>query len=113
MEETLKERLRTDLVSAMKERDQTRVSVLRTTLAAIENSEAVDAAGSRPRVGAFSNEASRRQLNDEEMRRILADERDALREAETEMRRLGDSARSDNLCARAALLDRYLSVRDS
>ena len=56
MAPSLRERLQAGLPAAMKAGDRLRVSVLRTTLAAIANAEAVDASATRPARGAFAGD---------------------------------------------------------
>jgi uncharacterized protein YqeY len=46
----VRERLRADLKSAIKSRDHPAVNLLRTTLAAIDNAEAIDGGGDGSRV---------------------------------------------------------------
>jgi uncharacterized protein YqeY len=52
----LRERLQAGLAPALRAGDAARVSVLRTTLAAVANAEAVDASGARPASGAFAGD---------------------------------------------------------
>jgi uncharacterized protein YqeY len=52
----LRERLQAGLAPALRAGDATRLSVLRTTLAAVANAEAVDASGARPASGAFAGD---------------------------------------------------------
>ena len=78
----LRARMRADLVAAMKARETETVSALRTTLAAIDNAEAVampenvmdtvsgPIAGARTGVG--STEARRRDLSIDDLRAIVA-----------------------------------------
>jgi uncharacterized protein YqeY len=75
----LRARLRTALSAALKERDAVRVSVLRTTLAALDNAEAVPvpepAGESRSPevspVGVGARDVARRDLSDEEVERLV------------------------------------------
>jgi uncharacterized protein YqeY len=106
---TISQRLRGDLTTAMKARDRTAMAVLRSALAAIDNAEAVDAAGSAPRRGLFANEAARRHLTEDDVRAVLAAQHEELDLAIAELDRLGDSGRSIELRAQAAVLDRYLT----
>lgn len=92
----------------MKAHDPKAVSVLRTTLAAIANAEAVDATASVPRRGLFANETARRQLSVEEIREVVADQRRELEDAAAELHKLGRVERAEELTAGAAVLDSYL-----
>jgi hypothetical protein len=90
----------------MRTGDQLRVSVLRTTLAAVANAEAVDAATSvRPRQGAFAGDVPRRELSEDDVRSIVAAARDELRTAEDELRGLGQADAADDLSAQAGVLE--------
>jgi len=77
--------LRTELLSARKDRDSTRVSALRSALSAIDNAEAPDEARlDAPSSGAIANavvglgaaEVARRELSDAEIRGLLRAEID-------------------------------------
>lgn len=76
-------RLRQALPEAMKRRDRTAVTALRTTLAAIDNAGAIEVAETRltgagpiagARVGLGATEAIRRDLDDEAVAAIVAAE---------------------------------------
>lgn len=104
----LRRRLQADLTLAVKARDGIRASVLRTTLAAIANAEAVDP----DTVPERATEVPRRDLADADIRALVeAEERDLVAHA----RRLTDleqMQRADELAAKAAILRRYLDGRD-
>lgn len=80
MADNLRDALRTHLVRSMKSRDREAVSVLRVTLAAIDNAEAVEvdavapagALEESPRAGAA--ELPRRQLTEAEVRTVVESE---------------------------------------
>jgi uncharacterized protein len=106
----------------MRERDRAAVSVLRTTVAAIENAEAVpvdesrtattsaDVAGAA--VGLGVTEAERRVLDDTAERSLVAAEVQSLVEAEAAYAVAGDSARARDAAAGAALLRAVLDESD-
>jgi uncharacterized protein len=106
---SLRQQMQTDLFAAIKKRDAARVSVLRTTLAAIANAEAVDPSVPRPKAGLFAD-VERKKLSRGEIRGIVAREREELFTAAHEMRGFGQVAAADALSVRAAILDMYLSA---
>jgi hypothetical protein len=99
--------MRADLGQAMKERDGSRVKVLRTTLAAIENAEAVEGVSSVDGVDGYADVA-RRFLDDEEIVGILRREIDEWTEGVSEYRRIGQMARADGLERELEILQGYL-----
>lgn len=98
-----------DLPGAMRARDRDLVAVLRSTLAAIANAEAVDAGGSRPQAGLNTNEVARRHLDDVEIAAIVIAERDRLLGLSAQMQDLGQHDESARLRVQATALDRYLA----
>lgn len=100
----------------MKERDRTAVTVLRSTLAAIDNAEAVDAAGgssaieSSP-VGIGVAEVERRALSEEDIAEIVRSEVADREAAAQEYDRAGRSERAEALRAEARVLS-SLSVSE-
>jgi uncharacterized protein YqeY len=102
--------MQADLKTAMSARDRNAVAVLRTTLAAISNAEAVDAAGSRPAVGAFANEVDRRSLDDAGIRAIVERERAELLVSAAEYDAVDQTADAATLREQVAVLDRYLDA---
>ena len=106
MTKALRDRLEADLTDALRARDAVRVSVLRTTLSALSNAEAVDASLFDPGV----TEVPRRELGDDDIRSIVERERDELRTSANRMRRVGAADRARELVAQARLLDDYLAV---
>ena len=107
MSRTHPDRIRADLPAAMKARDSSRVAVLRTTLAALANAEAVDPSNPTARTGLLGDVA-RIELTDDDVRDIICRERDELRASERELSALGQSDAAAELAARAAVLDAYL-----
>lgn len=76
---SLRERLRAALPAAMKARDRTAMSALRSTLSAIDNAEAVDRPAGADRglsieqsaVGVGAMEVARRGLSEDDVERIV------------------------------------------
>ena len=96
-----------ELTAAIKAGDDARVDVLRTTLAAIANAEAVDLTGPTTPVGLLG-EVERRQLSDDDITAIIAAERDELSTTAAHLHRLGQASRAGELDARARILGDYL-----
>jgi uncharacterized protein len=104
----VRDRLRQALRDAMRERDRVAVAVLRSTLAAIDNAEAVDAgaptAGQSVRIGLGAAEVERRSLTTAQMETIVraevADRQGAARDYE----RAGRREHAERLRAEAELL---------
>ena len=128
--EDIRARMRRGLVDAMKARDQQAVSALRSTLARIDNAEAVDAdgldadgldaepalyrgdrrpavAGSVPGVGAA--EVDRRVLTPEEMAAVVRDDVEEREMAAEVLERVGRPDHAERLRAQAKLLTTYLT----
>jgi uncharacterized protein YqeY len=109
--------LRKALTTAMKERDAVAISVLRTTMSALDNAEAVEVpegapSGSGPIAGAVAGhgagDVARRELSEREMTGIVAGElaeRQALAAQYHDLGRTEDAAR---LRREAAILDSFL-----
>src|SRR5687767_8040259 len=105
----LRDQMQADLRTAMKARDALRVAVLRTTLAAFANAEAVAASPTtRPALGLYAGEAERRELTDDDIHAVVAAERDELRAAAADMRAGGHDDEAAEREAKAAILDAYL-----
>jgi uncharacterized protein YqeY len=115
--EPVRERLTTALRAAMKARDHTKVSVLRSTLAAIENAEAVEDDG-RPVVtdariagsvgGLGAGEAPRAVIDEQASRAIVAREADERSVAAEEYERLGQGDEAARLRAEADVLRSFV-----
>jgi uncharacterized protein YqeY len=99
-------RIRADLRTAIAERDAVRVSMLRTTLAALSNAEAVDPAD----VPAGITEAPRRELDSAAIRTVLEAEHAEAIDAAALLARVGRRAEANELRANAAELLRYLDA---
>ena len=109
---SLRERLRAALPIAMKARDRTAMSALRSTLSAIDNAEAVDRPAGADRglaieqsaAGVGAMEVARRELTDDDVERIVRAE---IAERETAAARYAESGRVEQagrLRAEAAVL---------
>lgn len=108
---TLSDTLRTELRAAMRRRDRDAVSVLRATLAAIDNAEAVpadDQPSSSAAVGAGAAEARRRTLTEDDVRAIVRREAEEYRSGAREVR-AHDEQRAVLLDAQAAVLEGLLA----
>lgn len=116
----LRARLRADLTAAMKARERTAVSALRTALAAVDNAEAVRApegavtatsehvAGARQGVG--STEAARRELSAADLADLLRAQVDERREEAARYAALGRDGAAERLRAEADVLAVYLAA---
>lgn len=113
----LQTRLRADLLTARKARDAGATAVLRSTLAAISNAEALPAAegsltGDGPIAGAATGvgttEAVRRDLTDDDIRAIISGEQTERMSAATELEAHGAAEKAEQLRAEAELLAAYL-----
>jgi uncharacterized protein len=107
----LRTRMRQALPEAMRARDQMAVSVLRATLAALDNAEAipVDERGkSIEPVGVGTTEAARRQLSEREMTDIVRAEAAERLDAADQLTSPAHADRAERLRAEAAVLLRLL-----
>lgn len=104
----LRRRLKADLRAALGARDEERVSVARTLLAAVANAEAVELDASHPKEVQGWAEAPRRRLAGEDLTAILAREAAELRAAADDLERRGAGAEPERLRARARLVEEYL-----
>lgn len=119
---SLERTLRAALVPAMRAKDTVAVSALRSALAAIANAEAVDqtvvpdegrTAATSPHVagalvGLGAGEVARRQLSDDDVRRIVVAEVDGREVDAATLERHGAAQRADVLRAEAAVLSAVL-----
>lgn len=105
----LRDEMQADLTAAMKAGDRTRVSVLRSTLAALANAEAVVAPVQKSTPVAFgTTEVSRCELDDGDVRAVLSRELDELQTTAIELRRHDRDVEAADLDARAGILAEYL-----
>ena len=114
--EALRQRLREALVTAMKSRDRRTVGVLRSTLAAIDNAEAVEVSAplghslaieQTPAVGAA--EAARRVLTEAQVAQIVHAEAAAREAAARDYDVAGRAERAELLRAEAQMLLAHLA----
>jgi uncharacterized protein len=102
--EAIRERLQASLADAMRRRDQATTSVLRTTLSAVANAEAVEVPA-----GTTETELPRRELSEDDIRGVVRAEHDDLAVSAAELRRLGRHDDADELAAKAAVLAGHLA----
>jgi uncharacterized protein YqeY len=113
----LRGRLRSGLTAAMKARDQVTVAVLRATLGAIDNAEAVSAPSTvdgglaieQTPVGVGAADVARRVLTEEDIAGIVRDAIAEREEAAAGYERAGHGERAERLRAEAAVLFTYLA----
>jgi len=91
----------------MAARDRARTAVLRTAIATVDNSGAVAVESSSYQVG-FSEDVPRRQLDDDAIRELLAEEIDERQKAIDLYARLHQSDHAERLRAEVAILTPYL-----
>lgn len=103
----VRNRLRSDLVTARKARHPTEVSMIRTLIAAIENAEAIEADGSKEHKVGLGHDQPRRELTDDDIAAIMEKERTEVVDAITHYRDLGLTAHLDELEERLRVVDRY------
>lgn len=115
--------LRADLITAMKARQRETVAALRSTLAAIDNAEAVDVSGSTDtasgspiagaRAGVGSSEVERRVLTLEEVRVILEAQVTERLEAAEGYNGYGQHEMANELRREASALGKYVEAPES
>jgi uncharacterized protein YqeY len=107
----LRDRLKADLMKAMKARETNTVTILRTLLGAIDNAEAVEVVEPSmpiaPVIGQ-SNEVPRKVLTEADILAILQCEADEQAQAVAEYERLGQQAEADRLRAGLEVITQYL-----
>ncbi|WP_031515610.1 GatB/YqeY domain-containing protein [Streptomyces sp. NRRL F-5123] len=114
--ETLQKRLRAALPAAMRARDKATLALLRSTLAAIENAEAVELtdvpggslAIERTPVGPGAAEAVRRELTEADVERIVRAELAEREAAAQAYDQAGQPAQAEQLRAGVAVVAAYL-----
>lgn len=109
---TITDRLKSDLVVAMRERDPVRVSTIRSLIAAIDNAGAVPVEWQGydydPKTG-LGHDVERRAVTDSEIARIIALERDDLAAARDQYLRFGETAQADEFERRVEIAGSYLT----
>lgn len=118
----LRAALRSRLTVALRERDRAGAATLRSTLAALDNAEAVPTGGGRgpvtsthvagAAIGVGAAEAERLLLTDRDERDLVGDEIRGLREAERLYAEVGEVARASEAGRNAALLGEVLAGLD-
>jgi uncharacterized protein YqeY len=103
---SIRDEMQAALRAAMQSRQPLTISVLRSTLAAVANAEAVDPTTA----DRGATEAARKDLTEDDIRGIVTAERDELRTAATEMSSLGQTAKAADLAQQATTLDGYLTA---
>ena len=103
--------MQTDLKEAMKARDSSRVAVLRATLGALANAEAVEPLGGfiSLTAAAGTTEVARRDLSDAEVSSVIEREQAELLAAADEREALGLHEDAAELRAQASIIDPYLN----
>jgi uncharacterized protein YqeY len=111
MSRPIRDQMQADLVTALKGGDVMAVSVLRTTLAALSNAEAVDPGPGAPlvRAGLFGD-VERRRLSADDIISIVDRERAELESTAVMLDSAGRTAEAAGCRARAAILDSYLAA---
>ena len=106
---SIPERLKADLVVAMRERDDLAVRTIRSLISAIDNAGAVEVhtLDSQPKIG-LGHDMPRREVSDGEVLALLGDEREDLLQAAAEFRDHGEDARAGELETRAGIVSGYL-----
>jgi uncharacterized protein YqeY len=105
---SIRDRMKADLKDAFKARQTHIVTTLRSTLAEIDNAEAIALDETMVAVVGQLNERPRKTLTEAEMQAIVQKEADALRISLAEYRRLGRDEESAQLQAEWEVLTKYL-----
>lgn len=104
----IQDHLRADLSTALRKRDKTETSAIRTLISAIENAGAVEATlSAEPKVGT-DHDVPRRELEDADVTAIIQRERDEITEAIERYRELGAAEQVEDLEVRLQIVDRYV-----
>lgn len=105
------DRLKADLVTAMRERDRVRASTIRSLISAIDNAGAVEVEkqgfGYGPKIG-LGHDVDRRQVTEDDVARIIVVERDDLVAARDEYRELGQTELAEEFERRVQIAEGYL-----
>lgn len=106
---SIRERLRADLPSAMRDGDQLRVLTIRALLATIDNAGAVEVTdtGYEVRVG-LGHDVERRHVGNDEMRYLIAVEHEDLVDAARQYESLGEQEKAAQFAHRAEIAAAYL-----
>ena len=101
-------RIRDDLAEAMRDRDMARVKVLRITMSAIQNAEAVEGVASVEGVVGYGD-VQRRSLSDDDVIEIIAREIEEFEGSVAEYRQIGQTERAEGLQRELEVLRSYLT----
>jgi len=104
----LRTRIRDDLAEAMRDRDMARVKVLRTTMSAIQNAEAVEGVASVEGVVGYSD-VQRRSLSDDDVIEIILREIEEFEGSVAEYRQIGQMERAEGLQRELEVLRSYVT----
>jgi uncharacterized protein YqeY len=104
----LVDRLKADLRSAMKARDNIRIATLRMIVSALDNATAVEVDTSYVPLVGLTPDVPRRELSDAQQRAILHQEADGRRNALRRYQELGKSDEAERMRAELAVLTPYL-----
>jgi uncharacterized protein YqeY len=104
---SLATRIRADLAEALRGRDMARAKLLRTTLAAIENAEAVEGVSSVEGIAGYGD-VGRRTLTDEDVAGIISREVDEWQFALSEYVRIGQDEKASTLRYELDILRGYI-----
>jgi len=105
---SIRTRIRDDLAQAMRDRDMARVKVLRTTMSAIQNAEAVEGVASVEGVVGYGD-VQRRTLTDDDVIEIIVREIEEFERSVAEYRRIGQTERAEGLQMGLEVLLAYLT----
>ena len=109
----LRQRLKADLHSAMKARQNNVVTTLRSALAEIDNAEAVEVDTSLVPLMGRSDDVPRKVLTEAQIRAILQREANQIKMALAEYERMGRAEKAADLQAAWELLAGYLTDAES
>jgi uncharacterized protein YqeY len=104
----IRKRMKADLTEAIKARQRSKVTALRSVLAAIDNAEAIEA-GDRPQpVVGRSNDVPRKELNEDDIRDIVQREIVDYQSSIAQYEQLGKEAEGNQLRERLEIIAHYL-----
>lgn len=104
----IRDRLKADLLKAMKERDKIATTTIRTMLGAIDNAEAVELPQGLVYAIDGSAEVPRRLLTEEDIRAILKREREERQRAYANYQALGLATETEQVQQELSVFERYL-----
>lgn len=103
-----RQRMKRDLIAAMKARRSAEVATLRTLLGAIDNAEAVGIEPATEPIVGLSPDVPRRELSEEEVRDLLRAEADERASAAALYDELGRGEEAERLRVELRFVERYL-----